>query len=163
MRLRVGREMRHPIKGVRHFLRGMRHRVELMQARTDAMRHYESQLLQLERVASQMGRALARRKQLSSAPIRATSRRSSAPQSSGAQWLNPLDLRLDGPSCLPKVYRALCVEPELGRVTEQTREPEGHLRTHPPPLSKHLVDRLARYPQSPGETGYCKPVIRQEI
>ena len=40
--------------------------------------------------------------------------------SCGTQRMDALDLCSDGPGCLPKIHCALCVEPELRRVAEQT-------------------------------------------
>ena len=44
---------------------------------------------------------------------------------------------------LPEIDGALRIEPELGRVAEQPRQPKGHLRTDAAPAAQQLIDGLA--------------------
>ena len=59
------------------------------------------------------------------------------------QGLNPLNVGSNSLGRIPQVHRTLRIEPELGRVAEQTRKPERHSRTYRTMLTNQLVDRLA--------------------
>lgn len=80
-----------------------------------------------------------------------------------AQRLDALDIGPDSLGCIPEVHCMLRVEPELGRVAEQTRKPKRHFRTHRPTLAEQFVDRLTRDAQRISKTGGCQPVIGQII
>jgi hypothetical protein len=70
---------------------------------------------------------------------------------------------LDRILSFPKVYTALEVQPELGRVPEETREAQRHSWADGPTLSKKLVHRLARNTQSGGQTRNRKTVVWEKI
>src|SRR5436853_4589890 len=79
------------------------------------------------------------------------------------QWLDSVNLPLGGSSRFPKVQRALGIEPEFRRITEQPREAEGHFRADSPPLAKQLVDCLARDPQCFSKGRDRQAEVRHEV